>query len=111
MMTLTWISDAESRKRTLSCSTTATAHSSASSYTSYNMDADDADHMIYLESRCVIKLDFVWQMKYTYIPEEFVMIHSHKSLRFLSGLRESWHACSTQSVHICYLQIPLILFF
>ena len=28
----------------------ATAHSSAS-YTSYNMDADDADHMIYLESR------------------------------------------------------------
>ena len=64
MMTLTWISDAESRKRTLSCSTTATAHSSASSYTSYNMDADDADHMIYLESRCVIKKDFGWQMKY-----------------------------------------------
>ena len=51
MMTFTCISDAESRKRTLSCSTTATAHSSASSYTSYNMDADDADHMIYLESR------------------------------------------------------------
>ena len=47
-----WMSDAETRKRTLSCSTTATAHSTASSYTSYNMDADDADHMIYLESRC-----------------------------------------------------------
>ena len=43
--------DSAGRKRTLSCSTTATAHSSASSYTSYNMDADDADHMIYLESR------------------------------------------------------------
>ena len=34
-----------------SCSTTATAHSTASSYTSYNLDESDADHMAYLESR------------------------------------------------------------
>ena len=44
-------SDSASRKRTLSCSTTATAHSTASSYTSYNLDESDADHMAYLESR------------------------------------------------------------
>ena len=46
--------DSAQRKRTLSCSTTATtatAHSTASSYTSYNLDESDADHMAYLESR------------------------------------------------------------
>ena len=43
--------DLGSRKRTLSCSTTATAQSTASSYTSYNLDESDADHMAYLESR------------------------------------------------------------
>ena len=48
--------DSAGRKRTLSCSTTATAHSSASSYTSYNMDNDDADHMIYLESRSLTNI-------------------------------------------------------
>ena len=54
----------------------------------------------------------LWLANEICIPEEFVMIHSHKSLRFLSGLREFWHACSTQSVHhIFYFQIPLILFF
>ena len=45
------VTDPGSRKRTLSCSTTATAHSTASSYTSYNLDESDADHMAYLESR------------------------------------------------------------
>ena len=43
--------DSASRRRTLSCSTTATAQSSCSSYTSYNLDESDADHMAYLESR------------------------------------------------------------
>ena len=37
--------DSATRRRTLSCSTT------ASSYTSYNLDESDADHMAYLESR------------------------------------------------------------
>ena len=45
----------------MSCSTaglsTASSHCSQSSYTSYNLDADDADHMAYLESRSVIRED------------------------------------------------------
>ena len=55
-MTIMIMLDSAGRKRTLSCSTTATAHSSASSYTSYNMDNDDADHMIYLESRSITNI-------------------------------------------------------
>ena len=51
----------------MSCSTaglsTASSHCSQSSYTSYNLDADDADHMAYLESRSVIREDEIFHVK------------------------------------------------